>query len=152
MSRLSFERSAITQALIVALRGVNGEISYEALAQQIGTDVATMKASLGSARRILIEEQIFFGVIQGIGLQRLFDINLSVKTRSDIKKIGRATTRGKKVIAAIKEFESLPLVNQRMVTTARLLYENIEGGLKAKPEVEPVVVSRGGPSKIYNLK
>ena len=151
MSRLSFERSAITQALVVALRGVNGEISYTALAQQVGSDIERVKISLQSARRILAHENLYFGTIHGHGLRLLDDVSIATKQPANIKRIGRAVGRNQKEVAAIRSFERLPLDNQRMVTTARLIYENIEANLKAKPEVEPIVVARGDPTNLVKL-
>lgn len=68
---MTFERNNDTESVVVALRGCNDEISYKSLAHQTGLTVERAKQVLASARRVLVNEKILFGIIRGEGLRRL---------------------------------------------------------------------------------
>lgn len=109
---LNFQRSSDTEAIATALRGVNSEISYLALANQAALTVDRLKSLLPSARRSLQRERILFGVITGVGLRRLGEMEKVELSTAAIRKTSRAAKRGVKILDTITNFEQLPPTQQ----------------------------------------
>ena len=117
---LTLERSADTDAVIVALRGVNDEISYVNLARQSGLTLQRAKQVLPSARRALVSESgILFGVIQGEGLRLLNDEDKARKPDAFKKKVFKGAGRELKHLATISDFNALAKTTQHKVTIDR---------------------------------
>src|SRR4051812_43492873 len=90
---LTFERNIDTDAVVIALRGVNDEISYRSLASQTGLSVSRAKQVLASARRALRSEGVLFGVVRGEGLRRLTDSDIVKKPEAFKKRVFRGAGR-----------------------------------------------------------
>lgn len=121
---LNFERSFLTETAVFILRGVNDEITYQGLAHRAGVTIERIKTVIPSARRILQNEKIIFGVITGVGLKRLGEADKARKTEVVKQKIARAAGRGEKEAAMI-DMEKLPSSDQLMVTTNRTIFHAI---------------------------
>ena len=132
---LTFERSADTDAVMIALRGCNNEISYTDLARQAGMAVGRAKQVLSSARRALRSESgILFGTIRGEGLRRLTDTDKVKKPEAFKKRVFRGAGREIKDLATISNFEHLTKSNQHAVTTNRTVLNVLRQQAMVKPE------------------
>jgi len=132
---LTFERSADTDAVIVALRGCNKEISYADLARQAGLALDRTKQVLASARRALRSESgILFGVIRGEGLRRLTDADKVKKPEAFKKRVFRGAGREIKDLATISDFGKLEKSDQHSVTTNRTILNVLRQQALVKPE------------------
>lgn len=132
---LSFERSPDTDAVIVALRGCNDEISYTALAQQAGLSLARTKSVLRSARNALrAESRILFGTIVGEGLKRLSDQDKVRKPEAFKKRVLRGAGREIRDLATISSFEQLSKTDQHSVTTNRTVLNVLRQQAMVRPE------------------
>jgi hypothetical protein len=150
---MNFERSLLTESVVSILRGVNDEITYQGLAKRAETTVERTKAVLASARRILANEKIEFGVIVGEGLKRLVEIDKAHALPAVQKRLGRAAGRLEKKAARIN-LDKLPPAEARMVTTARTVASVIKRHAFAKPdepEANPVEPPSTDTSKIVKL-
>lgn len=132
---ITFERSADTDAVIVALRGCNGEIGYNELAKQAGLSVQRMKQVLSSARRALRSESgKLFGTIKGEGLRILTDADKVKKPEAFKKKVFRGAGREIKDLATISDFGNLSKTDQHNVTTNRTVLNVLRQQALVKPE------------------
>lgn len=143
------ERSADTDRLVVALRGVNGEISYSNLAKQADLAIPRAKALLTSARRIVLRDDgLTFGAIRGFGVKRL---NLEEKINDadhDLKKMHRASGRAIKKHDTI-DYGLLKKDQQHRVTTQRTVFNIIRmnSAVKSKkPETKEATSSAPLPN------
>jgi hypothetical protein len=141
---MNFERSLLTETVVLILRGVNDEISYQQLAKLAGTSVDRVKTAVPSAKRILANEKIEFGVIHGQGLKRMGEVDKAHKTEANKKRIGRAAGRAEKHAARIK-LDALPPAEQLMVTTNRTVFGFMRRQARVKPE-EPQTKAAAAPS------
>jgi len=135
------ERSADTDAVIIVLRGINFESSYESMATQAGLTTIRFKAVLGSARRILQNEGIWFGTIHKYGLRRLFDEDKVKKPESFKKKIIRGVNRELKCLSSISNFGALSKTDQHSVTTNRTVLNVISQQAKVRPEQPKIKIT-----------
>lgn len=132
---MTFERSADTDAVIIALRGCNNEISYTDLARQAGLTVARTKAVLPSVRRALFSESgVLFGVIWGIGLRRLTDADKVKKPEAFKRRVVRGAGREIKHLGSI-DYPNLQKSDQHSVTTNRTVLNVLRAQAKVKPEL-----------------
>lgn len=132
---LTFERSADTDAVIIALRGCNNEISYIDLARQAGLTVDRTKQVLSSARRALRSESgVLFGTIVGEGLRRLTDADKVKKPEAFKKRVFRGAGREIKDLATISDFGNLEKSDQHSVTTNRTVLNVLRQQAMVKPE------------------
>ena len=132
---LSFERSADTDAVIIALRGCNNEISYRDLARQAALTLDRTKDVLTSARRALRSESgILFGTIRGEGLRRLTDADRVKKPEAFKKRVFRGAGREIKDLATISDFDKLSKAEQHSVTTNRTVLNVLRQQATVKPE------------------
>ena len=132
---LTFERSADTDAVIIALRGCNNEISYKDLARQAGLTLPRTKSVLRSARRALRSENgVLFGTIIGEGLRRLTDADLVKKPEAFKKRVFRGAGREIKDLATISDFANLSKSDQHSVTTNRTVLNVLRQQALVKPE------------------
>ena len=134
---LSFERSADTDAVIVALRGCNNEISYMDLARQAGLTLMRTKSVLRSARRALRSESgVLFGTIIGEGLRRLTVADKVKKPEAFKKRVFRGAGRELKDLASISdpEYNNLEKASQHSVTTNRTVLNILRQQALVKPE------------------
>jgi len=121
------ERSPDTNLVVTALRGVNGDVAYVALAAQVDLPVARVKTLLPSARNILRAEQgILFDVVRGVGLRRLDNQGKVKKVDTAVKKISRAAKRGEKELRTV-DYGALSKTDQHHVTTQRLFFHAVRG-------------------------
>jgi hypothetical protein len=134
---LNFERSPDTEAVIIALRGVNEEATYEGLAKQANLRLPRLKEVLPSARQILRREKILFGTITGVGVKRLADTDKVRKSEHNKKRMANAAKRGIKELDTIEHFELLIPIDQLTVTTNRTIFHLTRQQLKAMPKAEP---------------
>jgi hypothetical protein len=138
---LNFERSPDTEAVIIALRGVNEEATYQGLAKQANMSLLRLKSVLRSARQILRREKILFGTITGVGVKRLADTDKVRKSEDNKKRMANAAKRGIKELDTIEHFELLIPIDQLTVTTNRTIFHLTRQQLKAMPKAEPVPAS-----------
>lgn len=132
---LTFERSADTDAVIIALRGCNNEISYVDLARQAGLTVDRTKRVLSSARRAIRSESgVLFGTIVGEGLRRLTDADKVKKPEAFKKRVLRGAGRELKDLATISDFGNLAKSDQHSVTTNRTVLNVLRQQAMVKPE------------------
>lgn len=132
---ITFERSADTEAVIVALRGCNGEIGYAELAKQAGLSVKRMKQVLSSARRALRSESgLLFGTIIGEGLRRLSDADKVKKPEAFKKRVFRGAGREIKDLSTISDFGNLSKSDQHSVSTNRTILNVLRQQSLVKPE------------------
>jgi len=138
----TFKRSADTDALMLALAGINNDVSYKLLAQQADLPVSRTKQLLPSARRALLRERkIVFGVLRGYGLKRL-DESEKIDASDDVKKrIRRAAGRGLRVLGAFNFAEATSnrdRVRHSTNTTIMTLIRSQTTALKEQqPEPKP---------------
>lgn len=150
---MNFERSLLTESVVSILRGVNDEITYQALARRANVSIEQVKSVRNSAQRILAKEKIEFGVITGIGLKRLNEIGKAHALPARQKRLGRAAGRLEKAAARINT-EQVPPAEARMVTTARTVANLIKRAAFSKPdepEPNPVEPPSTDTSKIVQL-
>lgn len=154
--RKSFERSDDTDRLVVTLRGVNGSIAYKQLAEQVGLSVRRTKTMLASARRILLNEKIAFGTINGFGIERLDDTGKSKQGGVHIAKIGRAAKRGIKHLEAVDHPELMSNADQLMHTTRRTILNAVRGQamvpVTAKPMTDKPMIESDKLIQLINRK
>jgi hypothetical protein len=131
---LNFTRSPQTEAIVKALRGVNGEISYKTLASAADVTVTRCKTLLASARRVLLKEKIAFGTVHGFGLRRMGDGDKVIKSEADKKKMGRVAKRGIKNLASIEAFDRLEPRQQLVVSTNRTIFALTWDHTQTKPQ------------------
>lgn len=135
-----FERSETTNDLVEALRGVNDEVSYATLANQVGVGVGRMKASLASARRILVNqkpEPIKFSAIKGHGLRRLDSRGVLREAKVDTRKLGQRAGRIIKHLRIAKHSE-LPPIEQVEATILRGKLSSARAALTNKKAERPL--------------
>lgn len=134
---ISFERSADTDAVIVALRGCNNEIGYAELAKQAGLTLARTKQVLSSARRAIRSESgVLFGTITGVGLRRLSDADKVKKPEAFKKRVFRGAGREIRDLSTISDFGNLSKPDQHSVTTNRTVLNVLrqQSLVKAEPK------------------
>ena len=134
MRPATFERSPDTDAVVVALRGANREISYKSIAQQTGMAMRRVMGILGSARRILEKEGILFGTIRGEGLRRLTDSDIVKLPASFHKRTARGAKRELKRQDCYTNFEDLPQTERHTATLARITLNAVLATVTTKPE------------------
>lgn len=132
---MNFERSLITEALVSILRGVNDEISYEAMAKRAHTTIEEVRSVSQRARRILLNEKIEFAPIHGKGLKRMNEGAKAYKTEANKKKLGRAANRAEKHAARI-DLSQLPPAEQLMVTSNRTVFGLMKRQSRLKPDAK----------------
>jgi hypothetical protein len=131
---LTFERSPDTDAVIVALRGCNDEISYADLARQAGLTLSRAKSVLPSARRaIRAETGVLFGVVRGEGLRRLTDADKVKKPEAFKKRVVRGAGRELKDLGTIN-VAGLQKSEQHSVTINRTVLNAMRQQAMVKPE------------------
>ena len=115
------EKSNDTKVIesVLAEAKVGDLITYEEISKAIGRDVRLFAMpSLGSARRILLNERKFvFGVEKNIGYRRLNDSEIVDASVSDRQKIKRAANRSIKKLSVVA-FEVLTGEQKRQHTAA----------------------------------
>lgn len=131
---LTFERSPDTDAVIIALRGCNDEISYKDLARQAGLTLMRTKSVLPSARRsIRAETGVLFGVVRGEGLRRLTDADKVKKPEAFKKRVVRGAGRELKDLGTIN-IEGLQKTDQHSVSINRTVLNAMRQQAMVKPE------------------
>lgn len=136
--RLIFEQSEKTLACVKALRGVNHEISYNALSQVVGFPVVGSTPALQSARKHLEKfESIVFECVYREGLRRLSDIDKGRSTARHARQIKRTARRGRKRHATIEKFEELPPAIQIEVTLRDTQFQFVESAMVAPKTTQP---------------
>lgn len=135
---MTWERSVDTESVVVALRGVNDEISWRSVASQTGLTLARVKAVMPSARRALRSEGVLFGVVRGEGLRRLTDSDIVKKPEAFKKKVFRGAGRELKDQSLISNFGALPKVEQHTSTINRTVLNVLrqQAGVKVQPPAE----------------
>jgi hypothetical protein len=132
---MSFERSADTDSVIIALRGCNNEVSYRDLANQAGLTLQRTKQVLASARRVLrADNGVLFGVIRGVGLRRLTDVDKVKKPEAFKKRVFRGAGREIKDLGTISDFGGLSKADQHSVSTNRTVLNVLRHQSNVKPE------------------
>lgn len=145
---MTFERSADTESVVTTLRGVNLEISYRQLAQQADLSPKRTMSVLASARRILENEGILFGVNRGVGLRRLSDTD-KVKQPEDFKKrVFRGAGRALKRLGTISSFENLSQPDRHSVVTNKTILNVIRSQAQVKPEISKIKIA---PQPVVNV-
>ena len=134
MNPATFERSPDTDAVVIALRGANLEISYKSIAQQTGLAIRRVMGILGSARRILEKEKILFGTIRGEGLRRLTDRDLPKLPARHLKRTARSTKRELKRQDCYTNFEALPQTERHTATIGMIALNAILGMATTKTD------------------
>lgn len=128
--RLIFEQSEKTLACVKALRGVNHEISYNALSQVVGFPVVGSTPALQSARKHLEKfENIVFECVYREGLRRLGDIDKARSTVRHRRHIKLTARRGRKRHATIEKFEELPQEIQTEVILRETQFQFAESAM-----------------------
>src|SRR2546422_2865345 len=117
---ISWERSADTETVLQALRGVNDEISWIALIRQTGLTKKRLMSVLASARRILKGEKILFENIHGEGLKRCTDADKAHKPAKRLLRVTRAMKRELSDLATIENFGAMAQTDQHLATTYRI--------------------------------
>jgi hypothetical protein len=131
---MTFERSPDTDAVILALRGCNNEISYRDLARQSGLTLGRAKQVLGSARRALRSDKILFGIIRGEGLRRLTDSDKVKKPEAFKKRVFRGAGRELKDLSTIANFGALEKSEQNSCTINRTVLNVLRQQARVIPE------------------
>ena len=145
---LTFERSPDTEAVIVALRGCNNEISYRDLARQSGLSLGRAKQVLASARRVIRSEGVLFGVIRGEGLRRPTDSDKVKKPEAFKKRVYRGAGRELKDLSTIANFGALEKVEQHSCTINRTVLNVLRQQANVKPEPKKTVMT---PQPMANI-
>jgi hypothetical protein len=148
---MTFERSADTDAVIVALRGCNNEISYKDMAKHAGLTLLRAKQVLPSARRALrAENGVLFGVIRGEGLRRLTDADKVKKPEAFKKRVFRGAGREIKDLGTIS-YDNLSKSDQHSVTTNRTVLNVIRQQATVKPEPPRTIIAAQPMANIEKL-
>ncbi len=134
--KMTFERSPDTDAVIVALRGCNNEISYRDIARQSGLSLNRSKQVLASARRALRADKILFGTIRGEGLRRLTDSDKVRKPEAFKKRVFRGAGRELKDLSTIANFGGLEKVEQHSCTINRTVLNVLRQQARVKSDVQ----------------
>ena len=149
---LTFERSPDTEAVIVALRGCNNEISYRDLARQAALSLARTKQVLNSARRALRSEGgILFGVIRGEGLRRLTDSDKVKKPEAFKKRVFRGAGRELKDLGTIANFGALEKVEQHSCTINRTVLSVLRQQANVKPKSKKTAMTTQPMANVSQL-
>lgn len=124
--QISTELSANTRLLITALKRLEpgDEVRWPELTRAVGRDVRSdARSALESARRVLLrDEKIRFGVVRGVGLRRMTDLEVATSGDAALRSISRKANREKKKIEAVQRPEDLPAgAMTQMHTHAALL-------------------------------
>ena len=122
MLRPSFEMSANTRLTKQCLASVKlGEsITYADMSAYVGCAIKGGSPCVQSAQRsLLINDNIVFSPIRGVGLQRLTDEQIIAASVSDTDSIRRKARKSMKRITSIHDFSGLPPASQ-LQHTARL--------------------------------
>lgn len=135
---MNFERAADTESVIVALRGCNDEISYRSLANQTSLTVERTKQVLASARRVLVNEKIMFGVVRGEGLRRLTDNDIVDLPPSFHKRVFKGAGRQLKYQGCINDFAALGKAKQHTQTINLTILNALRRQANVKAEPPPV--------------
>lgn len=133
---MTFERSPDTDAVILALRGCNNEISYRDLARQAGLSVGRAKQVLASARRALRADKILFGTIRGEGIRRLTDSDKVKKPEAFKRRVSRGAGRELKDLGTIANFGALEKVEQHSCTINRTVLNVLRQQARVKPDLQ----------------
>lgn len=110
--------------LVAALKGVNDEISDEALSTAIGLDIRAHQYGLRCAFRTLEKASppVEFTRIRKIGYRRLRSEDYGPRSERDLKKIKRGARRGLKRVNRVPEFGKLTVNEQiRLATNSTVL-------------------------------
>lgn len=128
--RLIFEQSEKTLACIKVLRGVNYEVSYDALSQVVGFPVVGSTPALQSARKHLEKfENIVFECIYSEGLRRLDDSSKVRSTARHARQISRTARRGMKRLATVDSFEKLSPSDQLAATLRNTQFQFVRSAM-----------------------
>lgn len=123
-ARKLFELSDETRILIAELRkpDVGDVITYDQMRKITGKDIQREKRSaLATARwRLEQDEGVFFGVVVGIGLQRVTDAEAARSQERRLNHIHKSAARSERRAAAIN-FENVP-TDERAAHVARTTF------------------------------
>jgi hypothetical protein len=104
--------SVDAQVLYGRLKQIEPEepILYQELSEVIGRDVQKgARYVLDAALKVALrEDRIVFGTIRGEGIVRLPDVGIVDKGAGGISRLRRLARRHAKILACVKDFDSLP--------------------------------------------
>lgn len=140
-----FAKSVDTSIIEKALRdSQEGDIvTYDDLSTKLGRDVREFcYSNLSSARRSLVEDSIFFDVVDGVGLKRLNNEESLSSPQSYIKRATNAARRAVKNLSRIK-FDELSDDGKKkhLVTSAVAGAMSMFGSSKAGKKLEQKISS-----------
>jgi hypothetical protein len=140
VSKGRFAKSVDTSIIEKRLRDAKeGDVvSYDDLSTLLGRDVREhCRGNMSSARNALIEESIFFDVIDGVGYKRLTNEESLSSPRSHLKRATNAARRAVKNLSNIK-FDELSESGKKthLVTSAAAGAVAMFGGAKGLKKIE----------------
>jgi hypothetical protein len=119
MTRPSFKVSQNTDMLVEYLRSakLNTPITYKEMADHIGVKPDKLAPIIASAKRILLRDNLVFGVhTRGRSLQKLDDSGIVDNSHNDVKRISRASKRAGKKLLSVRDVTVLPPQKQMQYT------------------------------------
>lgn len=125
-----FKRAPLTLQICDILRNTNGEVSWEALANQTSKQVWEITSTVQNARRYLErDEGIVFETIPGVGLRRLSDQEKIESSATFSRKIRRTAIRGVTRLNAVRDMSQLSNQDQLAMTLRMAVFQAVQRSL-----------------------
>ncbi len=143
---LIFEASANSRLLYqVLVKSVVGDfISYAALSEAVSCKVEASFGALTTARRrAMRHDRMLFGVVIGVGLKRLADVEIVAQSSSDTRKLRRHARRSAERLTKVEHFDKMP-PSAQLEHTARLSIFLAVTDMASERTVKKVEAAAGG--------
>lgn len=136
INQISLETTMVIERLLTCKE--NQVITYDELSTLIRRNA--QKEGRGclitAMRRLLMDKQIYFATVRGIGVKRCNDSQKVEESHSYVQRVRRTARKGAKIAASVHEFDKLPRDVQTRHNTLLSLYGAItqfssQGKMKA---------------------